>query len=484
MSKLAYVVVWFKRDLRLLDHAPLKAAITAGLPVLPLYLWEPTIMADPHYSSRHFAFIDQSLADIKQRIPDHSLQVFEADAMDFFSHLIAFNPPKAVFSYAETGLSITYERDKNLAKLFEQSSIIWNEFQQNGVRRGRKNRQNWQQDWYAFMESPLDQPDWKRWISFSLPGSFLPECKKTAGGYGFTIDAVLQPGGESTAHKYLKTFLSERVANYNAHISKPELSRRSCSRLSPYIAWGNLSIRQVYQQARQQKQTRNIVNFCSRLRWHCHFIQKFEMEDRIEFENVNRGYDSIRVEWDEERYMAWERGKTGFPLVDAAMRCVIQTGYLNFRMRAMLVSFLTHHLWLHWKRGAVHLARCFLDFEPGIHYPQFQMQAGVTGINMVRIYNPVKQSMDHDNEAVFIHKWVPELKVIPPALVHKPWEISPLEQAMFGFHFGRDYPEPIVNLELSAQHAREILFSMQKQASVKTENKRILKTHTLPNRMP
>ena len=182
--------------------------------------------------------------------------------------------------------------------------------------------------------------------------------------------------------------------------------------------------------------------------------------------------------------MAWKNGQTGYPLVDASMRCVKETGYLNFRMRAMVVSFLTHHLWLDWRIGAQHLAACFLDFEPGIHYPQFQMQSGVTGINTVRIYNPVKQSLENDSEAVFIKEWVPEISHLPLVFIHEPWKMTEMEQMIYHCQLGVDYPQRIVNIEESGRKARDILFSMQKEASVKISSNRILKKHTNPNRMP
>ena len=175
----------------------------------------------------------------------------------------------------------------------------------------------------------------------------------------------MQIPGEDAAHTYLKSFLGERGRNYHRHISKPELSRKSCGRLSPYLAWGNISSKQVYQIVKNSESyhqnKRAYSRFLTRVKWRSHFIQKFEVECSYEYICLNKGYELMSCDYNRDYVKAWEQGKTGYPMVDACMRAVAATGWLNFRMRAMVVSFASYHLWLHWRRTGEYLGRMFLD---------------------------------------------------------------------------------------------------------------------------
>ncbi len=409
-------LVWLKRDLRLRDHEALFSASADGSPVILVYVIEPILIDDPHYDVRHWRFVWQSLLDMNQQLSSFNCQllIMHGEVVTVFSQLLLLLPIQHIYSHQEIGLSNTFERDKTVRIWCDSNAIRWSEFGYGAVIRGLNQRHDWDKNWQRRMrhqcfDRPLENINFVEQAHpvFQQHNLDIPKQWQTP-------NPQFQAGGEKRAWYTLHHFFTERGKDYAYSISSPTASRKACSRMSPYLAWGNISLRQVYQftLANWQKKgwRRSLVAFTSRLHWHCHFIQKFESEIEMQFRPVNRAYENYQYDESELAKVnieLWKQGQTGFPLIDACMRCLHQTGYINFRMRSMLVSFLCHQLDVDWRNGVTHLAKLFLDFEPGIHYPQFHMQAGITGINLISFYNTIKQSQQKHSKTALIRKRVP-----------------------------------------------------------------------------
>lgn len=472
-----------KRDFRLQDNLPLREATKSKC--LVLFILEPSISHHYDFDIRHWRFVYQSILDLRKK--GLKVHILYGEAHNIFLKLKARYSELYVFSHEETGNELTYARDLELAKMFKQKNIVWNEYPTNAVVRGLKKRDGWDALWIKHVKSKqyneaidLSHVIFQKELYDLFP---IPDHIKTQ--LTDVPEKMLQ-GGETLAHKELQRFLSHKLQNYWGSLSYPEKSRYYCSNLSAYISWGNITIKQIYQACEDHRKQRHnkesLKQFMARLKWHCHFIQKLELQPDIEYKNLNQAFNNIRQKKNKKYIKAWKEGMTGYPLIDAAMRCVQETGYLNFRLRSTVVSFLTHILWQPWQSGVGHLARQFLDYEPGIHFSQFQMQAGTTGINTIRIYNPIKQSKEKDKEGVFIKKWVPELANLPKEFIHEPWLMSEMDQMMYQFSLGKDYPKRIVIFEEAQRKARDVLWGIKKSNKSRHHSKKILFKHARRNR--
>jgi len=467
-------LVWLKRDLRLHDHAPLARA-AAFERAAGVFFIEPAWLASPEFDPQHLRFVVQSLQALRLRLHRRGLplHVRVAPAVEGLAALQRELGVTHLLSHEETGSGWTYARDLAVAAWCRQAGVAWTELPQHGVVRRLRSRNGWAGQWQARMdadESPVPS-------GWSPAGDFPTEPLPTPEALGVMPDMRNgQVGGERAALATLDDFLTRRGHDYRRAMSSPLSAEAGCSRLSPHLAWGTLSLRRAHQATEARIAEAQLLGergwayalrgFAGRLRWHCHFMQKLEDEPAIEHRAFVPAFDGLRpgdaapfTESDQARFAAWASGHTGWPMVDACMRSLNATGWLNFRMRAMLVSVASYPLWLHWRPTGLHLARQFLDFEAGIHWSQMQMQSGTTGINTLRIYSPTKQALDQDPDGVFIRRWVPELASVPLPHLATPWRMDATTQRASGCVIGTHYPAPLVDERSAIRAAKDAMWT-------------------------
>ncbi len=487
-------IIWFKRDLRVHDHAPLTEAVRAGA-ILPLYIIEPSLWKLPDSSRRHWCFIHDCIVDLQQSFAELGVKLIiriggATEVLENLRHQLG---EITIWSHQETGNDWTYQRDIAVSQWCKAHNIDWHELPSNGVVRKLSSRDGWAKLRDERMIKPIIAiPQILQQISVSatqIESQTLPAKNHPIFSNNNLDIGTVQSGGRKEGLRTLNSFLRERGRNYMQTISKPGLSARHCSRLSAHITFGSLSVKEIEQATKEKIASlagsndvdaaffkRNLSAFLSRLAWHCHFIQKLEQQPEIEFKCMHQAFEGMREpHFREDFFTAWKTGNTGYPLIDACMRSLHQNGWITFRMRAMLVSFASYDLWLDWRQTAPFLAQLFTDYEAGIHYSQFQMQSGITGINAVRMYNPIKQSIDHDPQGKFIRRYVPELKAVPDSFIHEPWRMETPPA---------DYVAPIIEHELAIKHARTEISKCWKSDGFREESKAVNQKLGSRNRSP
>ncbi len=487
----ALAIVWFKRDLRVHDQAALANALNAES-ILALYCWEPTMWQAEDASLAQQAFVGDCLKSLRQAlenlgIPLHISSMGILETLNFLSQT---NKISALHSHEETGNFTSFAIDKAVGHWCKANQVNWHEYPQNGVIRRLKNRDDWHLLWEARMQAPIAQ------LTHNMPNALRIALPKSPIIFAHGEDKLgRQKGGRAQALNTLNSFLTQRASRYRGGISSPIKASEASSRLSPYLAWGCVSVKEVVQAKRatlsalqDEALSENLSlilglkSFESRLHWHCHFMQKLESEPTLELQHMHLAHDAMRDEQlndieSKRRLNAWCQGQTGWPLVDACLAMLKYNGWINFRMRAMLMSTASYLLWLHWRETGLHLAREFVDYEPGIHWPQVQMQSGTTGINTLRIYNPIKQAQVQDPKGNFVRKWIPALRRVPDSWIFEPYKMPANLQLQYGCVLEKDYPLPLVEVSEAMRYAKSEISLARKKYSNPHETEQILQKH-------
>ncbi len=464
-------ILWFKKDLRTIDNEALYEA-SKKHDVLPIFIIEKENWLQKSHSHRQWLFCKECLIDLKKDLTlmGQQLVIKIGDVIDIFQDLQDSFKIKGIYSHQETGDSYSYKRDLRVKKWVEENNIPWKEFLQFSVFRGDINRDNWTKLWLNFIDKEVKRNSFQL-NPIDIKGSEIPSDDF----FDFKKDLCKGRlrGGRKEGIKRLDYFLTNKLNSYSKDISSPETSFDSCSRLSPYISWGCISLREILAKISHLR-SRDSRTFKSRLIWHCHFIQKLETQPDIEYKELHPYFSNIRTT-NNNFLEAWSEGKTGYPFLDACMRSLNYNGWINFRMRAMLMSFASYNLWIPWQESGLVLAQKFVDYEPGIHWNQCQMQSGTTSINTNRIYNPVKQGYDHDPEGFFIKKWIPELYKMPDNFIHEPWLNKDSEY--YELIKTTCYAKPIVDIKATTKRARNFIHEITLKKGYREISKLIYQKH-------
>ncbi len=436
------IVVWHRRDLRIHDNRALYEASTKTRRIIPVFCVDPHFFTSQRYHPTRYTFLYNSLValDASYRSIGSSLVILFGNPLERIPMIGA----DAVYFNNDTNGAYGNERDKHAISL---GFIGWDN---DAIQRQGKH------EWQDYAKQYFSRPQ------YITPERLIPHRIQSDIDihhfFSSFMTSSYEEGGETKGIARLQEFLCT-INTYPSSISPPLQAEHGTSRLSAYFSFGVLSPRKAFQEASKVSHWGKKF-FISRLFWREHFTQKLIiypfLYNKPICRYIEQYYSSIYNE-DKHIHHAWLEGRTGYPLVDASMRALTTTGYINFRMRAMIASFYTYILQQPWKHGADAMFYNLTDADRAINYYQWQMQSGITGIHPFRIYNPTKNLQELDPACEFVKKYIPELRTIQNDII-----LMDPEERMQSIFADAYYP-PIVSFRERSKYARTLYASIHKQ---------------------
>jgi deoxyribodipyrimidine photo-lyase len=480
MSDPAPIIVWFRQDLRLGDNPALDAAIKEDRVVLPVYILDDDNSAEWRPGAASRWWLHQSLSKLGEALQG-KLLLLRGNAETLLPQLVADVGASAVFwnrQYEPWAI----RRDTELKKKLQDSSITVKSFNGSLLFDPPNTNKADGTPYRVFTpfyrkgclqngilpRRPLRAPGAMR-LHSSTAGVSLDELQLMPSiNWCEEIDASWTPG-EAGAQDRLSTFLSDGIRNYKDGRNRPD--QEFVSRLSPHLHFGEISPNQAWYAVDDSGSGQDLdVDedcFLSELGWREFSYNLLYNQPQLPSENLQRKFDRFPWREDDEALRRWQRGLTGYPIVDAGMRELWRTGYMHNRLRMIVGSFLVKNLMLHWHHGERWFWDTLLDADLASNSASWQWIAGcgADAAPYFRIFNPVTQGQKFDPDGEYVRLYVPELADMPNKFIHRPWEAPADILDAAGVVLGESYPSPVVDLKSSRERALAAFKSLSSPSS-------------------
>ncbi len=470
-------ILWFRQDLRLHGNPALSAAISRGRPVIPVYIWSPEEEGNwpPGAASRWW--LHQSLRSLKKSLQEMSsdLILLVGNTQSQLKDLIKQTGADAVYwnrrcepsaRQLDSDVEVEMHAAAIETQLFDGQTL----FEMDKIKNSEGNPfQVFTPFWKACVQFLEKEPPDETWKVFPAspykPTSKAVEDLNLLPTHNWTngLSEVWQPG-ESGAREQLQQFLKESIQSYTEERDRPDLA--GVSRMSPHLHFGEIGPRQIFREVLQiidelpsLDEQKSAWGYLRQLGW-----REFSSYLLYHFPHTQNAplrplYESFPYIKDRAMLKAWQHGLTGYPIVDAGMRQLWQTGWMHNRVRLITASFLVKDLLISWKSGTLWFWDTLVDADLANNTMGWQWTAGcgADASPYFRIFNPVKQGEKFDPTGEYVRRWVPELGQFPDNLIHRPWEASLFEQMEAGTVLGEDYPHRIVDHDFARERALSAL---------------------------